>query len=321
MRSHSVFHGGDVVEEAEVEVGAEFAVEDVEHVLVEVGGDAGRVVVCADEDLGVLDQIGAEQQSVVAAERVGQGAVAALLGVEVAEGAAEEGQQARARLVGQSEVCFEIGHRGGNGEPGVVTADRAACLVEGGRADDQGRVATEGAVGAEGVEQQPGLAGGTGTQLDQGGGPGELGDLRGAAGEDLLLGPGRVVLRQPGDLFEQLAAPFVVEPLGRQGAWRAAQAVADIGVEGGGEMAGGQPVGEGETAFGHGALSLGVWVRGVQGDDPHADGGRQEQGAVRDFAPVTRCVVGFGGDQRGGGAGAVPQVRKATWPAIASTAS
>ena len=35
-------------------------------------------------------------------------------------------------------------------------------------------------------------------------------------GQDRALGPGGVVLRQPGDLLEQLAAPLVVEPLGRQ---------------------------------------------------------------------------------------------------------
>ena len=38
----------------------------------------------------------------------------------------------------------------------------------------------------------------------------------GVLGEDRPLGPGRVVLRQPGDLLEQLAAPGVVEPLRRQ---------------------------------------------------------------------------------------------------------
>ena len=37
-----------------------------------------------------------------------------------------------------------------------------------------------------------------------------------ALGEDRVLGPGRVVLGQAGDLVEELAAPLVVEPDGRQ---------------------------------------------------------------------------------------------------------
>jgi hypothetical protein len=45
---------GDVLEPAEVEVGVELAVEDVEHVLVELGGDAGGVVVGGLEAGAVL---------------------------------------------------------------------------------------------------------------------------------------------------------------------------------------------------------------------------------------------------------------------------
>ena len=45
-----------------VEVGAELAVEHGQDVAVELRGHPGRVVVGADQDLGVLDQVGAEQQ-------------------------------------------------------------------------------------------------------------------------------------------------------------------------------------------------------------------------------------------------------------------
>ena len=46
--------------------------------------------------------------------------------------------------------------------------------------------------------------------------PVSAGDVGGVLGQHRPLGPGRVVLRQPGDLLEQLAAPGVVEPLRRQ---------------------------------------------------------------------------------------------------------
>ena len=55
---------GDVLEGVEVEVGAELAVEHAEHVLVELGRDAGGVVVGGLERVAVLDQVGAEQQAV-----------------------------------------------------------------------------------------------------------------------------------------------------------------------------------------------------------------------------------------------------------------
>ena len=60
---------GDVLELVGVEVGAELAVEDGEDVLVELGGDAGGVVVGGLEPGGVLDQVGAEQEPVLGAEQ------------------------------------------------------------------------------------------------------------------------------------------------------------------------------------------------------------------------------------------------------------
>ena len=60
-----------MLEGVEVEVGAELAVEDREHVLVELGGDALGVVVGGLEAAAVLDQVGAEQE-VVAGEHQGR---------------------------------------------------------------------------------------------------------------------------------------------------------------------------------------------------------------------------------------------------------
>ena len=69
---------------------------------------------------------------------------------------------------------------------------------------------------AKRVQQQPGLLRRARAQLDQRLRAGRRGDLGGVRGQDRPLRPGRVVLRQPGDLLEQLAAPGVVEPLGWQ---------------------------------------------------------------------------------------------------------
>ena len=51
-----------------VEVGVELAVHDVQHVAVELGGHAGRVVVGGDEPVDVLDEVGAEQERVAGLE-------------------------------------------------------------------------------------------------------------------------------------------------------------------------------------------------------------------------------------------------------------
>ncbi len=53
---------GDVAEPVRIEVAPELLVEHAEHVAVEVGGDAGSVVIGGDEPLSVLDQIGADEQ-------------------------------------------------------------------------------------------------------------------------------------------------------------------------------------------------------------------------------------------------------------------
>ena len=99
---------GDVLEGVEVEVGAELAVEHLEHVLVELGGDPGGVVVGGLEPGAVLDQVGAEQELVAGAEQrrdpLEEGL--ALARVEVADGAAEEGDQPRPGAVGiRSRSC------------------------------------------------------------------------------------------------------------------------------------------------------------------------------------------------------------------------
>ena len=69
----------------------------------------------------------------------------------------------------------------------------------------------------ERVEQQPGLLRRARAQLDERLGPGRARrSRRRVRCQQGPLGAGRVVLGQPGDLLEQLAAAGVVEPLRRQ---------------------------------------------------------------------------------------------------------
>jgi len=58
-----------VLERVQVEVRAQLGVQHGQHVLVEGSGDPGRVVVRREQDRGVLDQVGAQQQAVALAQR------------------------------------------------------------------------------------------------------------------------------------------------------------------------------------------------------------------------------------------------------------
>ena len=79
----------------------------------------------------------------------------------------------------------------------------------------------QGAGVEQGVDQGDRLVGRARAQLDQRGGPAAGRDLGAVGGQDLPLGPGRVVLGQGRDLLEEGTALLVVEPPRRQslGAW------------------------------------------------------------------------------------------------------
>ena len=121
----SVVPEGDVLERVEVEVGAELAVEDAEHVLVELGGDPGRVVVGGLQRRAVLDQVRAEQEVVVGPEQVRhpRQEAGALGGLEVADRAAEEGDHARAAERHPLEVALEVADEAVDDDP-VLGGDR-----------------------------------------------------------------------------------------------------------------------------------------------------------------------------------------------------
>ena len=200
---------GDVLEGVGVEVGAELAVEHVEDVLVELGGDPGGVVVGGLEPGPVLDQVGAEQEAVA---RVHQGRDpgeerAPRRGAEVADRAAEEGDQRALLARHPLEVGLVVADdavdaqapysstssRGG--PPGDLLGDVDRARRPRARRRRASRRAGTRVFAAEPEPSSIRVVG-------RGGGD----DLVGASLEDRALGAGRVVLGQLGDRLEQLAS-------------------------------------------------------------------------------------------------------------------
>ena len=172
---------------------------------------------------------------------------AALLRIEVADGAAEEGEESLAVAGQLAEVAVEVADDGMHLEPGPLGGDGRRRRPQRRLGDVERHEPLERTGGGEAVEQEAGLLRRARAELDQGVGGGQLGDLGGAGGEDRALGAGRVVLRQPRDLLEQRRPCVVVEPDGRRPRRHVAQAARCLL----GEM--GRPVGRIEMdVHGHG---------------------------------------------------------------------
>ena len=153
----------------DVEVGVELAVHHREHVLVELGRDALRVVVGGFEAVDVLHEIEAEQQVVVEPEPLRD--VEQELGAgrrqQVADRAAEERDDPPPTAGDRAEVVLEVADDGVHGHRRVVAvhgrgrvAQRLLADVERHEARDRARV-------AERVEQDPRLVGRARTELDE----------------------------------------------------------------------------------------------------------------------------------------------------------
>ena len=201
-----------------VEVGAQLPVEHGQHVLVERRRHALPVVVRADQHVGVLDQVRAEQQprrpgastsrtaARNAARSSGRGCRSCRRGTP--RGGGSPGVRARCSVKSATRAWTR-----GRGSPGDrrSTASRSAVSQTSSGTNWRSVPPARSASSSRRVfseEPEP-----SSTRVWA---PVRGGDLRGAALEDLALGAGRVVLLQPGDLLEELAAAGVVEPLGRQ---------------------------------------------------------------------------------------------------------
>jgi len=194
---------------AGVEVGAELTVEDDERVADEPLGGPLLVVVGRDEPGGVLEEVGAEEQPLTRLERVGEGPEEgpAFLDVEVADGAAEEGDQPPTVAGQVAQVEGEVADHGLDLHAAVPRGELDGRRAQGLVRDVDGDESAQGpgpATGvAEGVEEDARLLARAAAELDEGRGVAGGGDRRGVLEEDRPLGPGRVVLGQPRDGVEQ----------------------------------------------------------------------------------------------------------------------
>ena len=217
---------GAVDEGVEVEVGAEFAVEMGEDVLVEGRGDAGGVVVGGEEGfdgfVGAGGEVRAEEEGVargeVGAETAEDGG--GLGGREVADAGADvKGEDAAAvgalEGVGLGDVVGDLGMDEDAGDGG---GEVGGGFGECGGADVDGLVEDLGLEAGGGLEEEAGLGGGAGAKFGDGDGGDEFEeDFVGVGGEEGALGAGEVILGECGDLLEELGATLVVEEPGREG--------------------------------------------------------------------------------------------------------
>ena len=113
-------------------------------------------------------------------------------------------------------MLFEVSADRVDLDAGIFLSDGGTCRLEHGCIDVERDEPAQRSAVSEGVQQGPGLLRRAAAEFDERVGTGCCGDLRGAGSQDLGLGARRVVLGQPGNLVEQVAADGVVEPLGRQ---------------------------------------------------------------------------------------------------------
>ena len=186
-------------------------------------------------------------------------------GVEVADRASEERDEPAAGARDRPEMAVEVAddrvHRDlvGRHDLGRRVPQRLFAHVEGHEPLQRSRAGHR-------VEQQPGLVRRARTELDQHVGPGELHDLGRVRAQDRALGSGRVVLGQSGDLVEQFAAAFVVEPHGRQRLRRGRQPRLRVGRHRGAPVIGRKMDVDGQRGFiGHETVPLGLTRRARAG--------------------------------------------------------
>ena len=183
----------------------------------------GGIVVRGDESIAVLHEVGAEQQMLAGFEAAGE--LVEELGPvrrrEVADRAAEERDQPVAAVVRQQrEVALEVADHGVHRRARIGGRDRLAGGAQRGGAAVERNEASQLAGIAQRVEQQARLGRRARAELDERVGAAGGRDLARPLLEDLALAAGGVVLRQAGDLVEELRAALVVEPLRRKDFWR-----------------------------------------------------------------------------------------------------
>ena len=234
MRSSSAFHRATCSNALEVEIGVEFTVHHREHVAVELRRHAGAVVIGAHQPTGVLDQVGAQQQGVARLQRVGQRRqeIGPRPRRQVADRGAEEHHQSPADPRDLAEVFLEIAADSVDLDARILVAgwpNRPPAAPR--RRRRTGR--TGAAIHCRATRLSSSLVFSevplpSSTNVSA---PDAAAISAERSRRISRLGAGRVVLGQPGDLVEQVAAHRVVEPLGRQRFRRLGQAVVHIAAQ------------------------------------------------------------------------------------------
>ena len=224
-----VVHGA-MGEGGGVEVSAQGGVHMGQDVAIETGGDAGVVVVGAQQYVRVLLRVNADDQAAAGLHEAGGVAQENVRRrrIEIADaGAGKERHPGQTRRrCRQLEGACEIGAGGIHGKVRIVVEHGAG----GGHQVIFGNVHGHIGARAAGVQQNANLGAAAAAVLHQAAAGGHLGGDRPAIGaQDGNLRSRQVILRQPRDGVEQLRAGGVVEELGRNRLLRQLQAAHHLG--------------------------------------------------------------------------------------------
>ena len=219
-----------MLERFDIEIAAQARVDHRQHVSVELRRHAGRVVVRRYQHVRVDHEPDAEQQVLAGAEGVRDGSekLPAFLGNQVAEGSAQE-RNGACPVSGEvvqrvGEIADDAAHLEGR----ELLRDLFDGTLE--RCDGYilRHIGLQRTVLHTGGEQDLRLLRRTRAQLDQHRRFRRLGDIEGMFFQERPLGASGVVLRQHGDLLEQLAAQRVVEVLRREPLRRGRQPIPHV---------------------------------------------------------------------------------------------
>src|SRR5215472_10461693 len=228
--SLSLIVESDMLESVDLEVGVEFAVDALEEVEVEGGGNPGSVVVGGVEDLGILFQIDADQHLAAGTEntRVIGEKGHRRVGLEIANRRAREETDLLAARAGQGRQ---------RETPGVVGAhseDRNRREILGKRSGGVAQMLTRDVDGDVGVglierpKENSHLLAGAAAELDQAAIAPHLGrDVTRVVLEDHNLGTGQIVFGQAADCLEKGGAARVVKEFARYSLAGAAEPAQD----------------------------------------------------------------------------------------------
>ncbi|MNT09273.1 hypothetical protein D3C72_1440510 [compost metagenome] len=222
-----------VLPRAHVEIGTDQTVHVAQHVQVEGGRDAQRIVIGGVEDGVILDQVDADQQAAIAVRIRAQAAQKGdrLLGRKIADRRARIEEQAPrvAHAVGQVQAAGEIQAQARHLDVRKALLQPAQRFAEEIVGNIHGHV-----LGRVQQREQAGSLGAIArAQVDQGAArPHGVRDLGAVASEDGRFRARRIVLGQGADGFEQFRTERVVQVFGRGPGIARQQAAADLGYRG-----------------------------------------------------------------------------------------